>query len=151
MGDIFNVDFQEFIQCLNDASVEYILVGGYATIIHGYTRTTGDLDLWVHKTEQNYECLVNAFDQFQMPVFDMTKQRFLHDLTVDVFSFGRPPVSIDIITQVKGLKFEEVWEGVEEKEIDENVSVKVIQLKDLIIAKKASNRPKDQDDIDHLS
>ena len=150
MGNIFHVDFQEFIQCLNDAEVEYMLVGGYATIIHGYNRTTGDLDIWVHQTKKNYNRLEKAFEQFQMPVFDMTIKRFLNDRSVDVFSFGRPPVSIDIITNLKGLEFEQVWINVEEKEIDEKVKVKVIHINDLITAKKASNRSKDQDDIEHL-
>ena len=106
MGAIFNVVFQEFIQYPNHANVEYMLVGGYATIIHGYNRTTGDMDIWVHQTKQNYHHLENAFKQFQMPVFEMTLDKFLHDSSVDVFSFGRPPVSIDIITQVKGLEFD---------------------------------------------
>lgn len=150
MGDIFNVDFLDFIQALNDAEVEYMLVGGYATIIHGYNRTTGDLDIWVHQTKKNYNRLEKAFEQFQMPVFDMTIKRFLNDRSVDVFSFGRPPVSIDIITNLKGLEFEQVWINVEEKEIDEKVKVKVIHINDLITAKKASNRSKDQDDIEHL-
>ncbi len=151
MGDIFNVDFQEFIHYLNHANVEYILVGGYATIIHGYNRTTGDLDIWVHQTEQNYHRLENAFKQFQMSVFDMTLDKFLHDSSVDVFSFGRPPVSIDIITQIKGLEFDQAWPKIEEKVIEGKIKVKVINRKDLISAKKASNRPKDQDDIEHLT
>ena len=150
MGDIFNTDFLDFIQCLNDAEVEYMLVGGYATIIHGYNRTTGDLDIWVNQTERNYRKLISAFEQFQMPVFDMTMERFLNDRSVDVFSFGRPPVSIDIITQLKGLQFADVWNNVEVKEMEGNIYVKVIHLNDLIKAKKASNRPKDQDDIQHL-
>lgn len=151
MGNIFHADFLEFIQCLNDAEVEYMLVGGYATIIHGYNRTTGDLDIWVHQTEQNYNLIVNAFEKFQMPVFDMSMEKFLYDRSVDVFSYGRPPVSIDIITQVKGLEFKQVWMNVEEKEIDDKLKVKVIHLNDLIKAKKASNRLKDQDDIEHLT
>jgi len=150
MGNIFNVDFLDFIQALNDAEVEYMLVGGYATIIHGYNRTTGDLDIWVNQTKKNYISLEKAFEQFQMPVFDMTIKRFLNDRSVDVFSFGRPPVSIDIITKLKGLEFEQVWINVEEKEIDEKIKVKVIHVNDLITAKKASNRSKDQDDVEHL-
>ncbi len=128
-----------------------MLVGGYATIIHGYNRTTGDLDVWVNQTEQNYIKLVKAFKKFRMPVFDMKKEKFLYDPSIDVFSYGRPPVSIDIITKLKGLEFEQVWGNVEEKELNEEVKVKVIHLNDLITAKKASNRPKDQDDIEHLT
>jgi hypothetical protein len=35
MSTIFNEDFREFIQSLNDNKVEYMLVGGYAVILHG--------------------------------------------------------------------------------------------------------------------
>lgn len=38
MSNIFNEDFQDFIRALNNNSVEYILVGGYAVILHGYNR-----------------------------------------------------------------------------------------------------------------
>jgi len=148
---LLHADFIDFIQCLNDADVEYMLVGGYATIIHGYNRTTGDLDIWVNQKESNYQKLAEALKEFKMPVFDMSKEKFLHDTSVDVFTFGRPPVSIDIITQLKGLQFDRAWKNVQEKEIDENIKVKVIHVDDLIRAKRASNRPKDQDDIDHIS
>lgn len=47
MSNIFNEDFIYFIQALNNAEVKYVLIGGYAVIIHGYQRTTGDMDiLW---------------------------------------------------------------------------------------------------------
>lgn len=32
MVNIFNDDFHDFIQTLNDAEVEYMLVGGFSTI-----------------------------------------------------------------------------------------------------------------------
>jgi predicted acyl esterase len=51
--NIFNDDFRDFIQCLNKHQVEYVLVGGYAVIIRGYSRSTGDMDIWVNKTEAN--------------------------------------------------------------------------------------------------
>jgi len=45
MGNILNKDFTDFITSLNKFEVEYLLVGGYAVIYHGYNRTTGDLDM----------------------------------------------------------------------------------------------------------
>lgn len=54
MANVLNEDFIEFITTLNACSVEYILVGGYAVIYHGYNRTTGDLDIWVNPTSANY-------------------------------------------------------------------------------------------------
>ena len=71
--------------------------------MHGYSRTTGDLDLWVEKSAENYERLAKAFHHFGMPVFDMTAHNFLQNPVMDVFTFGRLPVAIDIITQLKGL------------------------------------------------
>jgi len=43
--NIFNDDFKDFLLALNTEKVKYILVGGYAVILHGYNRTTGDLDI----------------------------------------------------------------------------------------------------------
>lgn len=35
-------------KALNDADVQYIVVGGVATILHGYVRATADVDLVVN-------------------------------------------------------------------------------------------------------
>ena len=89
MGNIFNDDFRDFIRTLNIHNVRYILVGGYSVILHGYSRTTGDMDIWVDKTLDNYQRLRRAFLEFGMPVFDMTEKRFLNDPNVDVFTYGK--------------------------------------------------------------
>lgn len=149
MGNIFDEDFREFIEALNKHNVEYILVGGFSVILYGYSRTTGDLDLWVNKSTENYAKLVKAFNQFGMPVFDMTEENFLNHPFWDVFSFGRSPVAIDILTAVKGLNFEEAY--LKSKIFEEQgIQIRTIHKNDLIKAKKASNRPKDQDDIDNI-
>jgi hypothetical protein len=46
-------DFKEFLQLLSEHQVEYLLIGGYAVAYHGYPRTTGDMDVWVARHEQN--------------------------------------------------------------------------------------------------
>ncbi|MEL6717672.1 MAG: hypothetical protein AAFO82_07160 [Bacteroidota bacterium] len=76
-NNIFNTDFQDFLNALNKNEVEYILIGGYAVILYGYRRTTGDLDIWVNRTEENYDKIVNAFHDFGMPIFDMSKEKFM--------------------------------------------------------------------------
>ncbi len=37
-------DFLDFINALNLFEVKYILVGGYAVLLRGYSRSTGDMD-----------------------------------------------------------------------------------------------------------
>lgn len=44
MGNVFNEDFRDFLEALRRNKVRYVLVGGYSVILHGYRRTTGDLD-----------------------------------------------------------------------------------------------------------
>jgi hypothetical protein len=38
MSDLFNPEFLDFIRALNSNDVEYIVVDGYAVILHGYNR-----------------------------------------------------------------------------------------------------------------
>lgn len=110
MANIFQDDFRDFIQALNNHNVKYIVVGGFAVILHGHARVTGDMDIWVERTSDNYKKLKRAFFEFHMPVFDMTEENFLHHSDWDVFKFGRKPVAIDIMTKVKGLNFNECYE-----------------------------------------
>lgn len=149
MSNIFNRDFQDFLKAFNNNDVDYILLGGYAVILHGYSRTTGDMDVLVRKSKQNYEKIVTAFLEFGMPTFDMTEENFLKNKNVDVFSFGVPPISIDIMTAAKGLDFEEAFQNAITHKVD-NLPIKVIHINDLIQLKKAVNRPKDINDIQHL-
>ena len=149
MDHVFNIDFQEFIQALTNNDVDYILIGGYAVILHGYARTTGDMDIWVRRTQDNYNKLVKAFEEFKMPIFDMTPNNFLHNEAIDVFTFGVSPVRIDLMTKAKGLKFEVAFANSLLYEI-QGIKIRLISKNDLIRMKKSANRPKDQNDVDNL-
>lgn len=149
MPDIFKSEFIELLQALNSCNVEYIVVGGYAVIAHGYYRTTRDMDVWVNKTKENYLKLTKSFALFGMPIFDMTLDNFLGE-EFDVFAFGRIPLKIDIITKLKGLQFEQAFASSIIMEID-NIKIRFINLPDLIATKKASGRHRDLDDIEKLT
>ena len=149
MGNIFNPDFRDFIHALNNNKVFYILVGGYSVILHGYSRTTGDMDIWVKKDAQNYKRIVQAFEEFKMPLFDMTQDTFLNNSDIDVFTFGKAPVCIDLMTSVKGLNFDEAYKN-SKLILIERLNIRIVNYTDLITAKKASGRPRDLDDIDNL-
>jgi hypothetical protein len=148
MPDIFESDFNDFIFALNVSGTQYLVVGGYAVILHGYYRTTQDLDIWVNKTPENHVRLSKAFAIFGMPVFDMTLENFMGE-KFDVFSIGRSPIRIDIITKLKGLNFDEAFSHSLIKEV-EGLKINYLQLNDLVQAKKAAGRYKDLDDIEKL-
>lgn len=149
MGNIFQEDFREFLNALNDQKVDYILVGGFSVIIHGYSRTTGDMDVWVKRTKENYRKIVQAFLQFGMPLFDMSEENFLYHPDWNVFSYGRSPVAIDVMTEVKGLDFDLAYEKSKIYD-DGGLHVRTLHKNDLIAAKNASKRSKDLDDLENL-
>lgn len=149
MADIFNPDFKDFVNSLNNANVRYILIGGYSVIIHGYSRTTGDLDLWVEPTEENYSRLQRAFQIFGLPTYAIAKERFLDTDKYDVYTFGKPPSCIEILTKVKGLEFEETYAAAFDYE-DGDFRIRVIHFNHLIQAKEAAGRNQDLNDIEKL-
>jgi hypothetical protein len=118
-------------------------------ILHGYSRTTGDMDIWVDRTPENYNKIKLAFLNFGMPVFDMTEENFLNHPDWEVFKFGKPPASIDVMIKVKGLEFDECYNNAVFFEED-GLQIRTIQINNLIEAKKASGRPKDLNDLENL-
>lgn len=149
-SNIFNDDFRDFLSALNNNNVAYLLVGGFSVILHGYSRTTGDMDIWVQRTSANYLKLKIAFEEFGMPVFDMTEENFLSHPSWDVFTFGVPPVAIDIMVKVKGLDFNSCYNNAVIFE-DDDILIRTIHKTDLIQAKQSSRRPKDLDDLENIS
>jgi hypothetical protein len=150
MGNIFNPDFQDFLLALNKNEVDYVLVGGYSVIYHGFPRTTGDLDLFVEVSKSNYLKLAQAFEQFQMPLFDMTEDSFLNQTQINVYTFGRPPVCIEILKEISGFTFKEIYNNALNT-VFEEIPMKVIHINDLKKNKKISGRAKDLNDLENLS
>jgi hypothetical protein len=106
------------------------------------------MDVWVKKTKDNYGRIVKAFEDFRIPVFDMTEKNFLSD-KFDVWMFGVEPVKIELMTAVKGLDFDEAFKkSLIHKEDD--LSVRFLHINSLIDAKKAAGRYKDLEDISQL-
>jgi hypothetical protein len=149
MANIFHEDFRDFLNALNKADVRYILVGGYSVVLHGYSRTTGDMDIWMERTSENYERIIKAFQIFGMPLFDMTESNFLSHPIWDVFTFGTPPVAIDIMVKIEGLNFEDVFQKAVYFE-DDDLKIRTINRNDLIAAKKIAGRAKDINDLENL-
>lgn len=99
-NNIFNIDFYEFLELLEKHKVDFLLVGGYAVVLHGFVRSTGDIDLWIERTEVNYEKLEKVYQDFTAPIFP--KEQFF-DENISVWGIGVEPTKIEIITEVDGL------------------------------------------------
>lgn len=140
-------DFKDFLQLLNSAKVEYLLVGGYAVGHYGYPRTTGDMDIWIAATQTNAEKIVDVLCQFGFAA--ATVQPDMFSKPDQIVRMGVPPICIDVITSASGVEFAECFARRNVKAID-GVEVNIIHPDDLKRNKKASGRSKDLNDLENL-
>jgi len=140
-------EFKEFARLLNDQSVEYLLVGGYAVVFYGYVRFTGDIDFWIHPTKKNASRVVEVLSKFGFGSLYLSIDDFTKD--DQIIQLGYPPNRIDIITSVTGLTFSDCYSKRVSFTI-EGVDIQTISLEDLKKNKKASGRYKDLDDLENL-
>lgn len=141
-------DFREFLECLNAAGVEYLLVGGHAVAYHGYPRTTSDLDVWVNPTSENAERVVAAIQRFfGLPMEGLTPAQILD--SENVTHFGARPFLIEILNRVSGGDFSSAWPRRVQTDYD-GVPAQIISLADLRANKAASGRHKDLADLEKL-
>ena len=146
MPNLFNIDFLDFLELLEKYKVDFLLVGGYAVILHGYVRSTGDLDLWIDKSSNNYNKLKKVYLDFGAPIFS---ENDFENETINVWGIGVEPRKIEILTHVDGLVFKESKQHCNWFML-ENFKVPYIDFDDLIKNKFASGRYKDLADIEQL-
>ncbi|HTI11753.1 MAG TPA: nucleotidyltransferase [Puia sp.] len=147
--DIYENAFTDLWNCLNSNRVRYIMVGGFATNLHGYHRFTQDVDLYIDDTSENRKNLRKAFKDLGLGDFEPIERIEFIPGWVD-FQLQNG-VKMDIMTSLKGveLTFDECLQRAPVAEI-ENVHVPFLHINQLIENKKAVNRPKDQSDVQAL-
>ena len=143
-----NPDFLDFITLLDQRSVEYLIVGGYAVGFHGFPRYTGDIDFFVSINEENAEKLVRVLDDFGFGGIGIEREDFLKPFFV--VEIGREPRKIQILTGIDGVSFQECLKGAVECEYLER-KLRFIGLDALVRNKRASGRPKDLIDVQELT
>jgi hypothetical protein len=139
-------DFKEFLRSFQSNGVEYLLIGGYAVNIHGYVRTTNDLDIWVKVSPENAARIDRALREFGFATASLTPELFL---SPNVVRMGVPPNRIEILTSISGVEFESCYAEKEMIQIEE-MAVPVISLARLRQNKAASGRLRDLADLESL-
>lgn len=140
-------DFKEFLRLLNARQVEYLLIGGYAVGYYGYPRATADLDIWVAIDHQNAEKVVAVLRDYGFDLPELSPELFLEE--DKIIRMGVPPLRLEVITSISGVRFEECYAERVIVMIDD-VEASLISLRHLKINKKASGRFKDLNDLENL-
>lgn len=141
-------DFKEFVGLLNDNHVKYLVVGGYSVAHHGFPRFTGDFDIWVEPTQENGNKIVAALKMFGFKSIDIKPEDFIKP--DKIIQLGNEPLRIDILTSIDGLEDFSVAYEKRDSGIYTDLKINFINIDDLIINKKTSNRIQDQRDIEEL-
>jgi hypothetical protein len=141
-----HTDFREFIKTLNSNDVEFVIVGAFALAFHGYPRATGDMDIWVRPLEQNAVKLLKALSDFGFKNLDLGKKDILSG---KIIQLGYPPVRIDLVTVLDGLKSGDIWDTRISGKFGD-IPVSYIGRAAFIKNKRALGRHKDLADLELL-
>ena len=140
-------DFFDFIKICNEVGVRYLVVGGYAVSIHGYPRSTKDMDVCIEMSSENAEKMVEVLKQFGMGSLGLTKEDFL--IPYNFTQIGYEPIRIDILNDIDGVDFLVAWNNKKVVEMD-GVKFNFIGYNELLKVKAKAGRPQDLADIDKL-
>lgn len=141
---MLNPDFRDMLSALSSEGAEFLLVGAYALAAHGLPRATGDMDIWIRRSEENVVRVRRALRRFGAPLTGLTKD----DLKTPnlVFQIGVAPRRIDILTSIDAVQFDEAWSDRQIIEV-EGLTISVLGRSHLIQNKRAVGRPQDLADV----
>ena len=147
--DKLNPDFRDLLAALVAEGVEFVIVGAYALALHGVPRFTGDLDVFVRPSAENAARLWRALLRFGAPVQAAGVTQHDFETPGVVYQIGLPPSRIDLLTEISGLTFDEVWATRESAALDGS-PIPFIGRDAFVRNKVASGRPKDLIDARRL-
>jgi hypothetical protein len=142
-------DFIDLIERLIKAKVDFVIIGGFAGVVHGCTYVTQDMDICCDFTPENLLRLQKAISDFH-PVHRMTpKRRKLHLTkenckTLKNLYLDTDIGQLDCISFVDGVGDYQHTKSASGLVKVETLRLPVLTLDALIKAKKAMNRPRDR-------
>jgi len=134
---------------LNTSGARFLVVGAHALSVYGVPRATVDLDIWIRADAENAGRVYAAMAAFGAPLEALGISQADFQTPDVVTQFGLPPLRIDLMTSVSGLRFDDAWPRRIEAEI-EGVRAPVLDRDSFIRNKRASGRKKDLADLELL-
>jgi hypothetical protein len=143
---------------LNEEGVAYVIVGGFASVVHGSSLPTRDVDVVPSRQQDNLDRLGRALRRMNAmirtggePVPAPIDGRFLANM----------PVMLNLVTDLGDVDltftpsgnlggFDEWSTDAVSVEIADGLTVRVASLDDIIDSKRAADRPKDRAALPYL-
>jgi hypothetical protein len=154
-------EIERLLTQLTEAGVRYLVVGGVAVVLHGYLRTTADLDLVVDLEPGNLAVTIDALERLgfrpRPPVAlrafaDVAERtRWISEKNLEVLSLWhpqKPGFELDVFVKPPFV-FHEAYARASIALLGSS-KVAVASIGDLVAMKREAGRPRDKEDIDAL-
>ena len=155
------IPYQDVFEALNKAKVDYLVCGGAAVVMLGFSRLTIDLDLIVSLEKDNLKNLYSVLKKLSYkPNIPIKEEEFIRQeklaklareknmKAVSFYNTKDPFKIIDI-----GVNLPDIPKILKNKKYIKikNISIPIIFIDDLIKMKKDLARPQDLIDVDNLN
>lgn len=142
-------NLNHLLKRLLESKIEFVLIGGFAAVLHGSSQVTQDVDICAAITESNLEKLRKALKDldpkhrmnpnFQPSLMDYPAK----GQKIENYYLRTKSGTLDIIQEVRPIgSFERIWEKAITISLF-GLPCKVISIDDLIEVKRSMTRPKD--------
>ena len=149
---------ENIIRKLQEENFEYLVVGGLAVNLHGYTRATVDLDIIILLSEDNIKKFVSVIKSMnykpKVPVEledfikEENRKKWIEEKNMKVFSVYNPQNEgehVDILIE-HNLDFKEAYGNKAIYKI-KDIEIPVASITDIIKLKEKADRLIDRNDI----
>jgi predicted nucleotidyltransferase len=146
---------QRILGLLTTRGVDFVLIGGYAAVLHGSPRVTRDLDVCYATDTENLRALARVLDELNARLAGVEEDLpFAADertlSRVELLTLDTDAGRLDLLTAPAGFRgYERLRANAARYDIG-GFLVKVAEIEDLISMKAAAGRPKDLADIAEL-
>lgn len=138
-------DLMDVIRALNTQGAEYLLVGGYALLAHGYVRGTTDIDILVPPTRASAERVTRALLLLPQQVAkDIDPAWFEEGNTIRVAD----EFVVDVMFNACGETYASLLPHAQTIVLDDGTPVTTLDLAGLL---KTKQTVRDKDKIDRLA
>ena len=136
---------EKLLKLLKEKRVRFVIIRATAFPVHGYSRATLDIDIFIQPEKENAKRTLDALKEFGYDVTDLT----IADLLSNKVLIRQYVVETDIHPFVKGVTFDRIWKNKVRARFGKTY-VWFASLDDLIAMKKAASRTKDKEDLKYL-
>ncbi len=135
-------DLVALCRALNEVGARYLIVGGFAIIQHGFTRTTGDVDVVIEDSMENQRLVRRALEYLpEKAILELGEDEDLRDWVVLRVA---DEVLVDVMTKACGISYLEAEPEIVRYEI-EGVAIPYASAR-LLLRMKQTHREKDAED-----